>query len=154
MRYFLIDKIKKIVYDKELTAVKNVSLAEDYFFEHFPGYPVMPGALQIESVAQASTALIEISKDLNYKALLLMVHKAKFRKIVSAGELLIINVIIKSIKEDSVLLEGIITSEGKKVMDCDIIMGLADVNRFYPSAKRHFTKDLYNQLLEGAEIIR
>lgn len=154
MRYFLIDKIKRIVYGKELTAVKCVSMAEDYFTEHFPGYPVMPGALQIESVAQACTALIEISGNLKNKAILLMVQKAKFRKIVCPGEELIIYVKVISEKADSILIEGSITSGGKRVMDCEIIAGKADVNRFYPESHRHFVKDFYDRMLIEAEIVK
>jgi 3-hydroxyacyl-[acyl-carrier-protein] dehydratase len=154
MRYFLIDKIKRIIYGKELTAVKYVTNSEDYFTDHFPEHPVMPGALQIESVAQACTALIEISCNLNNKAILLMVQKAKFRKIVGPGEELIIDVKIKTEKTDSVLLECKITSGKRRVMDCDIIMGIADINNFYPESHRRGIMDFYNRMLIDAEVIR
>jgi 3-hydroxyacyl-[acyl-carrier-protein] dehydratase len=63
MRYLMIDRVERIERGRRLTAVKNVSLSEDYFREHFIGSPVMPGALLIESLAQAATALLEISRE-------------------------------------------------------------------------------------------
>lgn len=154
MRYLFIDKIIKVVYDKELTAVKSVGLTEDYFAEHFPGYPVMPGALQIESIAQAATALIEISCNYERKAILLMVEKAKFRRLVQPGELLNVHVEIKSSKSDSVLIEGSIYSGDKRVMDCSMVMGLSSVDVFYPLKTRPLIEIIYNQWLLNAEIIK
>lgn len=90
MRYLLIDKIKIMECNKKITAVKNVALSEDVFFDHFAGYPVMPGALQIEAVAQAATALPEVSSDFKSKALLNIVDKAKFRRLVKPGDQLLI----------------------------------------------------------------
>jgi 3-hydroxyacyl-[acyl-carrier-protein] dehydratase len=154
MKYLLIDRIIKVVCNKELTAVKCVGLTEDYFSEHFPGYPVMPGALQIESIAQAATALIEISCDYKHKAILLMVEKAKFRKIVQPGEQLNIFVEIKLKKTDSVLIEGSITSGDRRVMECRMIMGLGNVDVFYPLKTRNLIETLYDQWLINAEIIK
>ena len=114
----------------------------------------MPGALQIESIAQAATALLEISYDYKIKAILLMVEKAKFRKIVQPGELLNINVEIKSQKAESVLIEGTITSGDKRVMNCSVIMGISDVNIFYPLKTRHLIETIYDEWLLNAEIIK
>ena len=82
MRYLLIDKIKQLELNKQITAIKNVALSEDVFTDHFIGYPVMPGALQIEAVAQAATALLEVSANFKVKAILTIVEKVKFRELV------------------------------------------------------------------------
>ena len=68
MRYLFIDRIKTIECNKSITAIKNVALSEDVFIDHFIGYPVMPGALQIETVAQAATALLEVSANFKIKS--------------------------------------------------------------------------------------
>jgi 3-hydroxyacyl-[acyl-carrier-protein] dehydratase len=154
MRYLLIDRITRIVYNKELTAIKCVTVAEDYFFEHFAGYPVMPGALQIESAAQAATALLEVSNDFTKKAFLLMVEKIKFRRIVHPGEMLMVNVKIKSLKSDSALIEAEITSGGKRVMGGEMIFGLGDIDKFYPIKTRHLIDAFYDYWLKDAEIIK
>ncbi|MEZ4821440.1 MAG: hypothetical protein R2942_03125 [Ignavibacteria bacterium] len=91
MRYLFIDKIKSIECNKSITAIKNVSLSEDVFTDHFMGYPVMPGALQIETVAQVATALLEVSSDFSFKAILSIVEKIKFRKLIRPGDQLIVS---------------------------------------------------------------
>ncbi len=85
MRYLLIDRIQQVEFEKQLLAIKNVALSEDVYSEHFFGFPVMPGALLIECLAQAGTALLEISSDFKKKALLVMVEHAKFRRFVHPG---------------------------------------------------------------------
>ena len=153
MRYLLIDKIKKIECNKFISAVKNISMSEDVFTDHFVGYPVMPGALLIESAAQASTALLEVSSKFKIKALLTIIEKAKFRELVRPGDQLTVNVTIISIQNESALLEGIITMNGKTVMDCKLIFVLKPVDIFYPQKTRVLIESTYNYWLEGAELI-
>ena len=105
MRYLLIDKIISIEPNKRIRAIKTVSLSEDIFLDHFPGNPVMPGALMIESAAQAGTALIEISASLKKKAFLVMVQDAKFRSLVRPGKTLTLDLNIVSIDDLSALTE-------------------------------------------------
>jgi 3-hydroxyacyl-[acyl-carrier-protein] dehydratase len=114
----------------------------------------MPGALQIESAAQAATALLEVSNGFTKKAFLLMVEKIKFRRIVHPGEMLMVNVKIKSLKSDSALIEADITSDGKRVMDGEMIFGLGDIDKFYPVKTRHLIDAFYDYWLKDAEIIK
>ncbi|MEZ4690121.1 MAG: 3-hydroxyacyl-[acyl-carrier-protein] dehydratase FabZ [Ignavibacteria bacterium] len=100
--------------------MKNVSLSEDVFTDHFMGYPVMPGALQIETVAQVATALLEVSSDFSFKAILSIVEKTKFRKLIRPGDQLIVKVNIITKEKRSAQLEGEIfvndkTGNGRKI---------------------------------------
>ncbi len=52
MRYLLIDRVLRLERNKSVLAIKNVTLSEDVYADHFPGFPVMPGALMIEAAAQ------------------------------------------------------------------------------------------------------
>ena len=61
MRFFMIDKITKWEVGRSAEAVKNVALSEDFFDDHFPRRPVMPGVLMIEGMAQISGLLLEAS---------------------------------------------------------------------------------------------
>jgi len=61
MRFFLIDKINEWNVGKTAKAVKNIALSEDFFDDHFPRRPVMPGVLIIEGMAQLSGLLLEAS---------------------------------------------------------------------------------------------
>lgn len=153
MRYLLIDKIKTIECNKKISAIKNVALSEDVFFDHFAGYPVMPGALIIEAAAQAATALLEVSSDFKSKALLTIVDKVKFRRLVKPGDQLLINVNIISMQDNSALLEGVITSGGKTVMDGRFVFSLKNADVFYPLKTRAFIESVYDFWLEDAVLI-
>jgi 3-hydroxyacyl-[acyl-carrier-protein] dehydratase len=153
MRYLLIDKIKSIEFKKRIVALKNVALSEDFFTEHFVGYPVMPGALLIESAAQAATALLEISQNFKIKALLTIVEKAKFRNLVRPGDSIVIDMKIISLDNGSALLEGSITRDDTIVMDCKMVFVLRPVDIFYPEKTRPLIEATYNYWLEGAELL-
>ena len=58
MRWIWIDSFVELVSKERASAVKNVTLAEEYFVNHFPGYPVMPPSLMIEGMAQTAGVLV------------------------------------------------------------------------------------------------
>lgn len=153
MRYLFIDKIKKIECNKSITAIKNVALSEDVFIDHFIGYPVMPGALQIETVAQAATALLEVSSNFKLKSILTIVEKAKFRKLVKPGDQLLVTANIISKDNESALIEGILKVNEKIVMDGRFVFSLREADKFYPVKTRFFIESVYDHWLEGAELI-
>ena len=85
--FLMIDRVVEFIGDKEIRAIKNVSINEPYFQGHFPGRPYMPGVLQLEAMAQASGILMlrKISKE-GKLAFFMSADKVKFRKIVSPGD--------------------------------------------------------------------
>ncbi|MBF0207207.1 MAG: beta-hydroxyacyl-ACP dehydratase [Oligoflexia bacterium] len=100
MRFYLIDRIIEYHSMEYATAIKNVALSEDFFDDHFPTFPIMPGVLMLEGLAQLSGFLLRFSlKKKNEKneekgredrkALFVMVEKAKFRGIVRPGDQLL-----------------------------------------------------------------
>ena len=90
MRFLLLDRVSDIVPGKSIKGVKCWSLTDEIFLDHFPGYPLVPGVLLIESMAQLSGLLIEESADeggeKNIFAILSIVHNAKFHKFVVPGD--------------------------------------------------------------------
>ena len=92
--FVLVDRVLEIIEDKELVAIKNVSINEPYFQGHYPGLPVMPGVLQIESMAQAGGVLLLrlCPMDESKVALFMSANKVKFRKAVTPGDTLEIRV--------------------------------------------------------------
>ena len=63
MRFTLIDHIVTLEADTEITAVKTLSMAEEYLADHFPHFPVMPGVLMLEALTQSAAWLIRVSED-------------------------------------------------------------------------------------------
>jgi beta-hydroxyacyl-ACP dehydratase FabZ len=86
--FLFLDKVIKIT-DEGLVALKNVTGNEDFFSGHFPGYPVMPGVLQLEALAQASALFVIYKYDLGNKPVFFMsIDKVKFRCQVFPGDTL------------------------------------------------------------------
>src|SRR3954452_25419174 len=71
MRFVLIDRIVELNTGQSLVAVKNLSLSEEYLADHFPGFPVMPGVLMLESLTQAGAWLIRDMEDFAHSVVLL-----------------------------------------------------------------------------------
>ncbi|MBW3167927.1 3-hydroxyacyl-ACP dehydratase FabZ [Qipengyuania flava] len=87
----LVDRVKELVVDERIHAIKAVSFNEDFFQGHFPGAPIMPGVLQIEALAQAAGVLAVESLGLAGSGKLvyfMAIDSAKFRAPVTPGVLL------------------------------------------------------------------
>lgn len=156
MRYQFIDKIKRIEIGKQIVIVKSVTATEDYFERHFVGFPVMPGALQIEAIAQACGALIEISSNYELFSILLMVEKMKFKKIIHPGDQLIITATVMSQHPESAMFETKIEVDGKVVTTGNIIVGIvsaADSNASYSKVIQTL-EEYYEFMLRDTEFIR
>ena len=101
--FLLIDKVIDIKKNESITAQKNVSNNEPFFQGHFPDYPVFPGVLLLEAMAQA-TAILDIesnnrdmSKQLYY---FVGIDKARFKKQVVPGDIIIIDAKLNQSKSD------------------------------------------------------
>ncbi|HCU85681.1 MULTISPECIES: 3-hydroxyacyl-ACP dehydratase FabZ [unclassified Methylophilus] len=99
--FVLVDRVLSMELGKEITAVKNVSVNEPYFPGHFPYHPVMPGVLIVEAMAQAAALLSfktmgtkPTSDSVYYFA---GIDSARFKKPVSPGDQIILNVKIDRI---------------------------------------------------------
>lgn len=92
MRFFLIDRITRWETDGVAEGIKNVALSEDFFDDHFPRRPIMPGVLMLEGMAQLSGLLLEtrLRRDYggNAKAVLTVLERTKFRALVNPGDTL------------------------------------------------------------------
>jgi 3-hydroxyacyl-[acyl-carrier-protein] dehydratase len=101
--FLLIDKIIDFKKDSYLIAQKNVTINEPFFQGHFPDYPVFPGVLILEAMAQA-TALLDFKSNEREKDKLLYyfvgIDKARFKKPVLPGDVLIIDVKLIQSKRD------------------------------------------------------
>jgi 3-hydroxyacyl-[acyl-carrier-protein] dehydratase len=118
--FLLIDKVTDIVLDNRATGIKIVSINEPYFQGHFPTLPVMPGVLIIETMAQTAAVLVvsTLGSDAEGKLVYFMsIDKARFRKPVTPGDVLHVQV-IKSRKRGNVWrFTGTARVDGRVVAD-------------------------------------
>lgn len=89
--FLLIDRVLEAD-QKRFRALKNVSFNEPYFQGHFPGYPIMPGVLLIEAMAQGSVAVVTQQPEYKPGGLVFLVgvEEARFKKPVIPGDTLIL----------------------------------------------------------------
>jgi len=106
MRFSQLDRINSLEKGVSISAVKCLSLSEEYLEDHFPRFPVMPGVLMVESLFQASMWLVRASHDFKYSSVVLRETKAmKFQDFVQPGDSLLINATIKSMKDSITTLK-------------------------------------------------
>lgn len=86
--FILIDKIEVLEQGQSLIAIKNVTINEPFFQGHFPGQPVMPGVLSLESMAQAGAFLMlsQVEDPLSKNMFFSTIDNAKFRKPIVPGD--------------------------------------------------------------------
>lgn len=104
MRFHLVDRIEEIRHGEYITGVKCISLADEVFDEHFPGFPVFPGSLILEGLAQLAGAFFEITmKERGFpvrRAVLAIVHRLKFRRPAGPGDRLLYRAEILAMVEE------------------------------------------------------
>src|SRR5579859_761580 len=110
MRWIWIDRFLDFESGKSARAVKNLSLAEDYFADHFPGYPVMPATLILEGLAQTGGILVGEANDFREKVVLGKIPKAVFHREALAGEQLIYDVEMLMLSSEGASVKGKVTS--------------------------------------------
>ena len=122
----LIDSVSEFEPGVRLTAVKNVTVNEEFFQGHFPGTPLMPGVLMIEALTQVTTMLLfqQASAAPYERAVLRGVDNAKFRKQVVPGDRLELEVKLGARRGRVVRANGVARVAGQIVAEAEIIIGL------------------------------
>src|SRR5258708_40239143 len=114
MRFVLIDRITELQRGQSLVAVKNLSLAEEYLADHFPGFPVMPGVLMLEALTQAGAWLIRDMEDFAHSVIVLKQAKTiKYGSFVEPGRQLQLRVDLVTNAETETTFKGVGTIAGQ-----------------------------------------
>ena len=121
----LLDKVVEHVPGERIVAVKNVTVNEEYFQGHFPGTPLMPGVMMIETLVQvASLLLLDDGTEFpTRRASLLGVNDAKFRRQVVPGDRLRLEVILGRERDDMAIARGVATVSERMVAEAELILG-------------------------------
>lgn len=153
MRFYLIDKVTQIVPGELARGIKNISLSDDVFDEHFPGIPVFPGCFLVESMAQLGGFLAEVTHNTSdtivRRAVLAQIEKAKFREPVRPGDQIEVTATLESRLNDSYQITGVGNVNGKKVVDARMtfLMWEVDLEQIHQSRR-----ELYKIWTRGMEL--
>jgi len=125
--FLLVDRILELEEGKRAVGIKNVTANEDFFNGHFPNYPVMPGVLIVEALAQVS-AVVMLTKEGNQGRLGLLVgiDKCRFKQQVKPGDQLRLEVEITRLKGPIGKGKGIATVDGTLVCETEITFAFGD----------------------------
>ncbi len=129
MRWIWIDRFLEFDHGKSARAVKNLSLAEDYFADHFPGYPVMPGTLILEGLAQTGGILVGEANDFQEKVILAKIPWARFHREALVGDQLIYAVEMLHLRPEGAAVQGRVTVGEALIAEAEIFFAHLDQAR-------------------------
>ena len=134
--FLLIDRVVEIERRQRIVAIKNVTANESFFQGHFPDYPIMPGVLMVESIAQAGGALLltEIPDRESKLMVFTGIDAAKFRRPVTPGDQLRIEVTVLNWRSRAVKMQGAITVAGRLVCEATVTCQLVPRPSATPAA--------------------
>lgn len=121
--FLLVDRVLEIDPGKRIVALKNVTANEPFFAGHFPGFPVMPGVLIVEAMAQAAGLLALYGRTLGANEYFMFggIDNARFRQAVVPGDALRLTVDVVRLRSKAAQMRGEATVDGKVVAEADIL---------------------------------
>jgi len=146
MRFTLIDRIIELEPGISITAVKTLSMAEEYLADHFPHFPVMPGALMLEAMTQAGAWLIRASEDFAHSMVVLrQATNVKYGQFLEPGQVLTITVEMIEQGERETKLKARGTVDAKIIVSARLVLAqynLADARPEYAATDQATKEDL------------
>ena len=128
--FLLVDKVIEYEPGKRAVAIKNVTINEPFFQGHFPGYPIMPGVLIVEALAQtAGIAVASLEENKGKLGVFTGIESMKFRKQVVPGDVLRLEAEILVLKMGMAKVKVLATVEGQKAAEGEIKFAMVDPNK-------------------------
>jgi len=132
MRFILIDKVISLQAGKQIKAVKNVSLSEEYLADHFPTFPVLPGVLLLEGLIESASWLVRQTENFAHSMILLEnARNVKYKSFLAPGCQIEYTVEAKSIEDNVSSFTGSGISQGELIVEARFALkhfNLADEN--------------------------
>lgn len=136
MRFIFVDRIVGFESGRSLESLKNVSASEDVFEDHFPGCPIMPGALIVEAFDQAAQLLVGMSHAFQRLGRLVQLSRATFRRLVRPGDQLRIRCERRDGDSERWTVDAIARVDGRPVATATLLFVIEDVAEGDASAER------------------
>lgn len=149
----MVDRMLELTPGKRAVGVKNVTINEPFFTGHFPDRAIMPGVLILEAMAQVSgVMMLAIPDQEGYLAYLAGVDKAKFRKPVVPGDILVMEVSLLWLRGTLGRVSAVARVDGGVVAECELLFALkkpAPIERVYTKLDRMRGSAGDNARMEG-----
>ena len=128
--FVMLDRVIQVTDDNALTAIKNITINEPYFQGHYPGNPVMPGVLQLESMAQAAGLLmLRLTTHQNKVCYFMSADKVKFRKAITPGDQVQVHARLTKTRGTKIgIAQCSCSVDGEVVSSAEIMFGVVDSN--------------------------
>jgi 3-hydroxyacyl-[acyl-carrier-protein] dehydratase len=129
--FLLVDRVLECEAGQRIKAVKNVTLNEPFFQGHFPGYPVMPGVLVIEAMAQVSAILAYVTRGERHDARSLLffagIDDARFKRPVFPGDQLVLESVELNVVRSVFKFAAKASVDGELVAEARLMAAVRDV---------------------------
>jgi len=123
MKFCLVDRIIDLVPGESISTLKNVSLAEEYLQDHFPGFSILPGVMMVETLVQSCAWLSRVTDEFQYSAITLKQARAvKFNSFLKPGQTLNVNATLKKNEADQASFIAKGTVDGESAVSARIIV--------------------------------
>jgi 3-hydroxyacyl-[acyl-carrier-protein] dehydratase len=130
MRFILVDEIQDLTPGKTLRAIKRLPASEELFQDHFPGFPIVPGVLLVEMMAQATAKCLDTDGTHPGRAMLGKIHSANFREWVRPDDEITLSVEIKQNRPQYAVSVCSASVLGRKVADAELFFVFAPREKF------------------------
>jgi 3-hydroxyacyl-[acyl-carrier-protein] dehydratase len=136
MRFNLVDRIEEVQTGQSLRAVKNLTLGEEYLADHFPTFPVMPGVLMLEALAEAGAWLLRASDNFARSVVVLReARNVKYGSFVEPGRQLVVQVDLQERDGNRATLKGKGEVDGQSAVSARLVLASYNLTDRDPSLK-------------------
>jgi 3-hydroxyacyl-[acyl-carrier-protein] dehydratase len=150
MRFCLIDRIVTLEPCVSITAIKTLTMTEEYLADHFPHFPVMPGVLMLEALTEAGAWLVRVSEDFAHSMVVLrQANNVKYAQFVEPGQTLTVTAEVLKFEDGEVKLKAYGTVNGRVILSARLTLlcyNLADKNPEHESTDIATRQDLRSHL--------